>query len=157
MKGERKVRNEAIRIRIEAVPRVVSNNTLSEDKSFIEMGVYQPAYPISAVGTGVACPKTQSKLFSDEQTSSLQTKRQHYPRFDTLPKKISKGNYPAIQLTSLTATNLQSFVRQCHINKTSTTVRRILSQYCSDFNSSFGGFGYHIKITSSTCSRQLIT
>ena len=41
MKGERKVRNEAIRIRIEAVPRVVSNNTLSEDKSFIEMGVYQ--------------------------------------------------------------------------------------------------------------------
>ena len=41
MKGERKVRNEAIRIRIEAVPRVVSNNTLSEDKSFIEMGVCQ--------------------------------------------------------------------------------------------------------------------
>ena len=40
-KGERKVRNETIRIRIEAVPRVVSNNTLSEDKSFIEMGVYQ--------------------------------------------------------------------------------------------------------------------
>mgnify|MGYP005610612997 FL=1 len=41
MKGARKVRNEAIRIRIEAVPRVVSNNTLSEDKSFIAMGVYQ--------------------------------------------------------------------------------------------------------------------
>ena len=37
----KEVRNEAIRIRIEAVPRVVSNNTLSEDKSFIEMGVYQ--------------------------------------------------------------------------------------------------------------------
>ena len=112
---------------------------------------------LSAVGAGVACPKIQSKLFSGERTSPLQTKRQHYPRFDTLPKKISKGNYPAIQLTSLTATNLQSFVRQCHINKTSTTVRRILSQYCSDFNGSFGVFGYHIKITSSTCSRQLIT
>ena len=159
MKGERKVRNEAIRIRIEAVPRVVSNNTCLKIRVLLKWECIKtkPAYPISAVGAGVACPKTQSKLFSDKQTSSLQTKRQHYPRFDTLPKKISKGNYPAIQLTSLTATNLQSFVRQCHINKTSTTVRRILSQYCSDFNSSFGVFGYHIKITSSTCSRQLIT
>ena len=39
--------------------------------------------PSSAVGAGVACPKTQSKLFSDERTSSPRTKRQHYPRFDT--------------------------------------------------------------------------
>ena len=35
--------------------------------------------PSSAVGAGFACPKTQSKLFSGEQTSPLRTKRQHYP------------------------------------------------------------------------------
>ena len=38
--------------------------------------------PSSAVGAGFACPKTQSKLFSGEQTSPLRTKRQYYPRFD---------------------------------------------------------------------------
>ena len=38
--------------------------------------------PSSAVGAGFACPKTQSKLFSGEQTSPLRTKRQHYPHFD---------------------------------------------------------------------------
>ena len=31
--------------------------------------------PSSAVGAGFACPKTQSKLFSGEQTSPLQTKQ----------------------------------------------------------------------------------
>ena len=36
----------------------------------------------SAVGAGFACPKTQSKLFSGEQTSPLRTKRQHYPHFE---------------------------------------------------------------------------
>ena len=41
--------------------------------------------PSSAVGAGFACPKTQSKLFSGERASPLKTKRQHYPRFDTLP------------------------------------------------------------------------
>ena len=41
--------------------------------------------PSSAVGAGVACPKTQSKLFSGERTSPLPTKRQHYPLFDTSP------------------------------------------------------------------------
>ena len=39
----------------------------------------------SAVGAGVACPKTQNKLFSGERTSPLRMKRQHYPRFDTTP------------------------------------------------------------------------
>ena len=39
--------------------------------------------PSSAVGAGIACPKTQSKLFSDERTSSPRIKRQHYPRFNT--------------------------------------------------------------------------
>ena len=39
--------------------------------------------PSSVVGAGFACPKTQSQLFSDERTSPLRTKRQHYPRFDT--------------------------------------------------------------------------
>ena len=39
--------------------------------------------PSSAVGAGIACPKTQSQLFSDERTSSPRTKRQHYPRFGT--------------------------------------------------------------------------
>ena len=39
--------------------------------------------PSSAVGAGVACPKTQNKLFSGEQTSPLRIKRQHYPRFDS--------------------------------------------------------------------------
>ena len=38
---------------------------------------------LSAVGAGVACPKTQSQLFSDERTSSPRIKRQHYPCFDT--------------------------------------------------------------------------
>ena len=42
------------------------------------------AIPSSAVGAGFACPDTQSKLFSGERTSPLRTKRQHYPRFDTL-------------------------------------------------------------------------
>ena len=48
--------------------------------------------PSSAVGAGVACPKTQSKLFSGERTSPLRTKRQHYPRFDT-PTHYYHGNY----------------------------------------------------------------
>ena len=39
---------------------------------------------LSAVGAGFTCPKTQSKPFSGERTSPLRTKRQHYPRFDTL-------------------------------------------------------------------------
>ena len=38
--------------------------------------------PSSAVGAGFAYPKTQSKLFSGEQTSPLRTKRQHYPHFE---------------------------------------------------------------------------
>ena len=38
--------------------------------------------PSSAVGAGFACPKTQSNLFSGEQTSPLRTKRQHYPHFE---------------------------------------------------------------------------
>ena len=42
-----------------------------------------------AVGAGVACPKTQSKLFSGERTSPLRTKRQHYPRFDTILKQFA--------------------------------------------------------------------
>ena len=50
----------------------------------------KPAYPASAVEAGVACPKTQSKPFSGEQTSLLRTKRQHYPRFDTTPTLIKK-------------------------------------------------------------------
>ena len=37
----------------------------------------------SAVGAGFTCPNTQSKLFSGERTSPLQTKRQYYPHFDT--------------------------------------------------------------------------
>ena len=49
--------------------------------------------PSSAVGAGFACPKTQSKLFSGERTSPLQTKRQHYPRFfDTTPYNILQPN-----------------------------------------------------------------
>ena len=40
-------------------------------------------YPLSTVGAGFACPKTQSKLFSGERTSPLRTKRWRYPRFDT--------------------------------------------------------------------------
>ena len=43
------------------------------------------AIPSSAVGAGVACPNTQSKLLSGGRTSPLRTKRQHYPRFDTTP------------------------------------------------------------------------
>ena len=39
------------------------------------------AIPSSVVGAGFACPKTQNKLFSGEQTSPLRTKRQHYPYF----------------------------------------------------------------------------
>ena len=49
------------------------------------MGVYQKlnrSIPSSAVGVGLACPNTRSKLFSGEQTSPLRTKRQYYPRFD---------------------------------------------------------------------------
>ena len=49
------------------------------------MGVYQKlnrSIPSSAVGAEFACPKTQNKLFSGEQTSPLPTKRQYYPRFD---------------------------------------------------------------------------
>ena len=38
---------------------------------------------LSAVGAGFTCPNTQSKLFSGERTSPLQTKRQYYPHFDT--------------------------------------------------------------------------
>ena len=41
------------------------------------------AIPSSAVGAGFTCPNTQSKLFSGERTSPLQTKRQYYPHFDT--------------------------------------------------------------------------
>ena len=54
--------------------------------SFIEGSVSKLNQPIqsSVVGAGFACPKTQSKLFSGERTSPLRTKRQHYPRFDTL-------------------------------------------------------------------------
>ena len=36
-----------------------------------------------SVGAGFTCPNTQSKLFSGERTSPLQTKRQYYPHFDT--------------------------------------------------------------------------
>ena len=49
------------------------------------MGVYQKlnrSIPSSAVGVGLACPNTRSKLFSGEQTSPLRTKRQHYPHFE---------------------------------------------------------------------------
>ena len=48
--------------------------------------------PSSAVGAGFACPKTQSKLFSGERTSPLQTKRQHYPRFDSLFFRDEEGS-----------------------------------------------------------------
>ena len=47
-------------------------------------------YPIGNCRAGFACPKTQSKLFSGERTSPLQIKRQHYPRFDTLPISIKR-------------------------------------------------------------------
>ncbi len=51
---------------------------------------------LSAVGAGVACPKIQSKLFSGERTSPLQTKRQHYPRFDTpRPYILTCNHIPA--------------------------------------------------------------
>ena len=36
------------------------------------------AIPSSVVGAGFACPKTQNKPFSGEQTSPLRTKRQQY-------------------------------------------------------------------------------
>ena len=48
--------------------------------------------PSSAVGAGFACPKTQSKLFSGERASPLQTKRQHYPRFDSLFFRDEEGS-----------------------------------------------------------------
>ena len=48
--------------------------------------------PSSAVGAGFACPKAQSKLFSGERTSPLQTKRQHYPRFDSLFFRDEEGS-----------------------------------------------------------------
>ena len=44
--------------------------------------------PSSAVGAGFACPKTQSKLFSGEQTSPLRTKRQRYPRLEFNPHSV---------------------------------------------------------------------
>ena len=53
--------------------------------------------PSSAVGAGVACPKTQSKLFSGERTSPLRTKRQHYPRFDN-PFLLYRVTYPFLSL-----------------------------------------------------------
>ena len=59
------------------------------------MGVYQKlnrSIPSSAVGVGLACPNTRSKLFSGERTSPLRTKRQHYPRFDT-PRSIRFSMY----------------------------------------------------------------
>ena len=62
--------------------KVVMPYHLHMPSYFLETFTEYP-YPISAVGAGFACPKTQSKLFSGERTSPLRTKRQHYPRFDT--------------------------------------------------------------------------
>ena len=55
--------------------------------------------PSSVVGAGFACPKTQSQLFSDERTSSPRTKRQHYPRFDTLPFLVLTSPYENLLFT----------------------------------------------------------
>ena len=66
----------------------LSNDVHFESKGFMQHGSVPKlnrAIPSSAVGAGVACPKTQSKLFSGERTSPLPTKRQHYPHFDTSP------------------------------------------------------------------------
>ena len=52
--------------------------------------------PSSAVGAGFACPKTQSKLFSGEQTSPLRTKRQHYPHFAPLFVKCVVCTYASV-------------------------------------------------------------
>ena len=68
--------------------KVFSENTkvfLKNTKVFLQQeSVSKRNRPISssAVGAGFACPKTQSKLFSGEQTSPLRTKRQHYPHFE---------------------------------------------------------------------------
>ena len=47
----------------------------------------------SAVRAGIACPKTQSKLFSGKRILPLRTKRQHYPRSDTTP---NTGHLPYV-------------------------------------------------------------
>jgi|GEM_PF-863429 hypothetical protein len=68
--------------------KVFSENTkvfLKNTKVFLQqesVSKRNRPIPSSAVGAGFACPKTQSKLFSGEQTSPLRTKRQHYPHFE---------------------------------------------------------------------------
>ena len=78
---------ENIKVFLENLP-IFSENTkvfLKNTKVFLQqesVSKRNRPIPSSAVGAGFACPKTQSKLFSGEQTSPLRTKRQHYPHFE---------------------------------------------------------------------------
>ena len=99
-KDERKRRNDRLgeggsifpyikntKVFLENLP-IFSENTkvfLKNTKVFLQqesVSKRNRPIPSSAVGAGFACPKTQSKLFSGEQTSPLRTKRQHYPHFE---------------------------------------------------------------------------
>ena len=108
-KDERKRRNDRLgeggsifpyikntKVFLENLP-IFSENTkvfLKNTKVFLQQeSVSKRNRPISssAVGAGFACPKTQSKLFSGEQTSPLRTKRQHYPHFEFNYKVVRIG------------------------------------------------------------------
>ena len=68
-------------------------------RSFLQHGSVSKlnrAIPSSVVGAGFACPKTQNKPFSGEQTSPLRTKRQHYPHFDPLFVKCVVCTYASV-------------------------------------------------------------
>ena len=99
-KNERKRRNDRLgeggsifpyikntKVFLENLP-IFSENTkvfLKNTKVFLQqesVSKLNRPIPSSAVGAGFAYPKTQSKLFSGEQTSPLRTKRQHYPHFE---------------------------------------------------------------------------
>ena len=113
-KDERKRRNDRLgeggsifpyikntKVFLENLP-IFSENTkvfLKNTKVFLQQeSVSKRNRPISssAVGAGFACPKTQSKLFSGEQTSPLRTKRQHYPHFDPLFVKCVVCTYASV-------------------------------------------------------------
>ena len=78
-KDERKRRNDRLGEGGSIFPYIKNTKVFLQQESVSKRN--RPI-PSSAVGAGFACPKTQSKLFSGEQTSPLRTKRQHYPHFE---------------------------------------------------------------------------
>ena len=85
-KDERKRRNDRLGEGGSIFPYIKNTKVfLKNTKVFLQqesVSKRNRPIPSSAVGAGFACPKTQSKLFSGEQTSPLRTKRQHYPHFE---------------------------------------------------------------------------